>query len=72
MRELLTPDEEDMFHAVQVLVSEEMAKDFKNLDYGFDICNVSQGNIAIYGDPRVTGSSQPTTQDGRTLCSSRV
>jgi hypothetical protein len=36
MRELLMPDEEDMFNAVQVLVSEEMAKDFKNLDFGFN------------------------------------
>ena len=30
------PDEEDMFNVVQVLVSEEMAKDFKHLDFGFN------------------------------------
>jgi hypothetical protein len=36
MRELLMPDEEDMFNAVQVLVSEDMAKDFKDLDFGYN------------------------------------
>jgi hypothetical protein len=35
MRELLNPDEDDMFNAIQVLVMEEMARDFKNLDFGF-------------------------------------
>jgi hypothetical protein len=34
MREMLQPDKEDMFNAVQVLVSKEMAKDLKNLDFG--------------------------------------
>jgi hypothetical protein len=32
----LSPDEDDMFNAVQILVTEEMAKDFKNLDFGFN------------------------------------
>jgi hypothetical protein len=36
MRELLQPNKENMFHVVQVLVSEEMTKDFKNLDFGFN------------------------------------
>jgi hypothetical protein len=36
MRELLTPDEDDMFNAIQILVTEEMAKDFKNLDFGYN------------------------------------
>jgi hypothetical protein len=36
MRELLNPDEDDMFNAIQILVTEEMAKDFKNLDFGFN------------------------------------
>jgi hypothetical protein len=36
MRELLNPDEDDMFNAIQVLVTEEMASDFKNLDFGFN------------------------------------
>lgn len=36
MREMLMPDEEDMFNAIQVLVSEDMAKDFKNLDFGYN------------------------------------
>jgi hypothetical protein len=30
------PDEEDMFNAVQVLVSKDMAKDFKHLAFGFN------------------------------------
>jgi hypothetical protein len=36
MRELLSPDEDDMFHAVHILVTEEMAKDFKDLNFGFN------------------------------------
>jgi hypothetical protein len=37
MQELLSPDEDNMFNAVQILVTEErMAKDFKNLDFGFN------------------------------------
>jgi hypothetical protein len=36
MRELLAPDDKDMFNAIQVLVTEEMAKDFKKLDLGFN------------------------------------
>lgn len=36
MRELLAPDEDDMFHAVHILVTEEMAKDFKDLNFGFN------------------------------------
>jgi hypothetical protein len=36
MRELLTPDEVNMFNAIQVLMMEEMAKDFKILDFGFN------------------------------------
>jgi hypothetical protein len=36
MRELLVPDEDDNFNAIHVLVTEEMAKDFKNLDFGFN------------------------------------
>jgi hypothetical protein len=36
MRELLVPDEDDNFNAIHVLVTEEMAKDLKNLDFGFN------------------------------------
>jgi hypothetical protein len=36
MRELLTPDEDDSFNAIQILVTEEMAKDFKDLNFGFN------------------------------------
>jgi hypothetical protein len=36
MWELLMLDEDDMFNAVQVLVSKTIAKDFKNLDFGFN------------------------------------
>jgi hypothetical protein len=36
MRELLSPDEDDMFNAVHILVTEEMAKDFKDLNFGFN------------------------------------
>jgi hypothetical protein len=36
MQELLNPDEDDLFSTVQILVTEEMAKDFKNLDFGFN------------------------------------
>jgi hypothetical protein len=40
MQELLVPDEDDTFNAVHVLVTEEIAKDFQNLDFGFN------GNIS--------------------------
>jgi hypothetical protein len=36
MRELLVPDEDDTFNTVHVLVTEEIAKDFRNLDFGFN------------------------------------
>jgi hypothetical protein len=36
MHELLVPDEDNTFNAIQILVTEEMAKDFKNLDFGFN------------------------------------
>jgi hypothetical protein len=36
MRELLVPDEDDTFNAIHILVTEEMSKDFKNLDFGFN------------------------------------
>jgi hypothetical protein len=36
MRELLIPDKDDMFNAIQILVSEDMAKDFKNLNFGYN------------------------------------
>jgi hypothetical protein len=36
MRELLVPDEDDSFQAIQVLVTDEMSKDFKNLDFGYN------------------------------------
>jgi hypothetical protein len=36
MRELLSPDEDDMSNAVHILVTEEMATDFQNLNFGFN------------------------------------
>lgn len=36
MQDLLAPDDEDMFNVVQILVTEEMAKDLKNLDFRFN------------------------------------
>jgi hypothetical protein len=36
MRELLVPDEDDTFNAIHILVTEEIPKDFKNLDFGFN------------------------------------
>jgi hypothetical protein len=36
MRELLSPDKDNMFNAIQILATEEMAKAFKNLDFGFN------------------------------------
>jgi hypothetical protein len=36
MWELLIPDKDDTFNAVHVLVTKEIAKDFKNLDFGFN------------------------------------
>jgi hypothetical protein len=36
MRELLVPNKDDMFNAIQVLVLEDMAKDFKNLNFGYN------------------------------------
>jgi hypothetical protein len=36
MHELLVPNEDDTFNTIQILVSEEIAKDFKNLDFGFN------------------------------------
>jgi hypothetical protein len=36
MCELLVPYEDDMFNAIHILVSEEMVKDFLNLDFGFN------------------------------------
>ena len=36
MRELLVPDEDDSFQAIHILVTDEMAKDFKNLEFGYN------------------------------------
>jgi hypothetical protein len=36
MRELLVPDKDYIFIAIHVLVTEEMTKDLKNLDLGFN------------------------------------
>lgn len=36
MRELLVPDEDDSFQAIQILVTNEMAKDFKDLEFGYN------------------------------------
>jgi hypothetical protein len=36
MRELLVPDEDETFDAIHILVTEEIAKDFKNLDFSFN------------------------------------
>jgi hypothetical protein len=36
MQELLVPDEDDSFQAIHILVTDEMAKDFKNLEFGYN------------------------------------
>jgi hypothetical protein len=36
MRELLVPDDDDSFQAIHILVTDEMAKDFKNLEFGYN------------------------------------
>jgi hypothetical protein len=36
MREFLVPDEDDNFNAIHDLTTEEIAEDFKNLDFGFN------------------------------------
>lgn len=36
MQEVLNPDKDDMFNAIQIPVTNKKAKHFKNLDFGFN------------------------------------
>jgi hypothetical protein len=62
VRKLLVPDKDDNFNAIHVLVTEEIAKDFKNLDF-----NMSPEYFPFHGDTCIIGPGQSTTLSSRPL-----